>query len=140
MTAAVNALTRIVLISFRFLWIRALAILTRAGRQRLAQAEAMVVFDPGMRNGIPTIKGTRVGVYEAAGFAKMEGIDVTLEHYLTLNREMVELAIIYAKAHPVFRRYPRRRNIPGRRLVSRTFTSFKDLEKQAGSHLDEVSH
>ena len=92
------------------------------GLNRLIDARLRVVEDPDMRGGIPTIRGTRVGVYEAAGSLAGDGMDMALEDYPTLRREDLEAAAIYAKAYPITARmrragYKPTSGIPGRRLI-----------------------
>ena len=57
-----------------------------AGLNRLIHARSRVVEDPDIRGGIPTIRGTRVGVREAAGSLAGDGIDMALEDYPSLSR------------------------------------------------------
>lgn len=107
------------------------------GLNRLIDARPRVVEDPDMRGGIPTIRGTRVGVYEAAGSLAGYGMDIALEDCPALRREDLEYAAIYAKAYPIAARMLAARmlaarmrragckptsGMPGRRLI---------LEKEA---------
>ena len=92
------------------------------GLNKLIDARSRVVEDPDMRGGIPTIRGTRVCVYEAAGSLAGDGIDIALEDYPTLRREDLEAAAVYAKAYPISARMRREatkpiNDIPGRRLI-----------------------
>ena len=68
---------------------------------KLLMAEARVVEDPDIRAGIPTIIGTRISPYEAAGMARVDGIDGARKAYPSLTREDIELAMLYAKANPL---------------------------------------
>ena len=70
-----------------------------AGLNRLIHARSRVVEDPDIRGGIPTIRGTRVGVREAASSLAGDGIDMAIEDYPSLNREDFEAAALYAKAY-----------------------------------------
>ncbi|WP_417809906.1 DUF433 domain-containing protein [Thioclava sp.] len=67
----------------------------------LAGAEAAVIFNPEIRGGLPVMRGTRIGVYEAADLYKVEPIPYILENFPTLTEEHLEQASIYAKAHPL---------------------------------------
>lgn len=67
----------------------------------LVSAEAAVVFNSDIRGGLPVMRGTRIGVYEAADLYKVEPIQYILENFPTLTREHLELASLYAKAHPL---------------------------------------
>ena len=96
-----------------------------AGLNRLMDAHRRVVEDPDIRGGIPTIHGTRIGVYEIAGLSLNEEVDTILEHYPRLCHKDVEAASLYAKAYPIRRRKPdteaqRAKAYPGSRLVSET--------------------
>ena len=70
------------------------------GLRRWIEAENRIVENPNMRGGIPTIRGTRVGVYEVAGYVEVEGMDVVLKHYPSLTRKDLEAAAMFAKAFP----------------------------------------
>lgn len=67
------------------------------GLNRLIDARPRVMEDPDMRGGIPTIRGTRVGVYEAAGSLAGDGMDIALEDCPALHREDLEYAAIYSE-------------------------------------------
>lgn len=89
------------------------------------EARSLFVEDQDIRGGIPVIRGTRIGVYEAAGYLASNGMEIALEDYPALRKEDLEAAEIYAKACPRTggMRGARRngpREIPGRRLVSET--------------------
>jgi uncharacterized protein (DUF433 family) len=66
----------------------------------LASAEAAVIFNPDIRGGLPVMRGTRIGVYEAADLCKVETAQYILENFPTLTEEHLEQASLYAKAHP----------------------------------------
>jgi len=70
----------------------------------LAAAEAEVISDPGIRGGLPVIRGTRIGVYEIADFCKAETDDYILEQFPSLTLKLLEHAKLYANAHPLPRR------------------------------------
>lgn len=70
---------------------------------RLDRARRMVAIDPHIRGGEPVIRGTRIGVYEVAAMAKGasdQEIEEILAGYPTLKREHLDLALLYAAAHP----------------------------------------
>lgn len=69
----------------------------------LASAEAAVIFNPDIRGGLPVMRGTRIGVYEAADLYKVEPIQYILENFPTLTKEHLEKASLYEKAHPLKR-------------------------------------
>ena len=88
---------------------------------KLWLAESRIVEDPDIRGGIPTIKGTRISPYEAAGMARADGIDSAMETYPSLSRDDFEMATLYAKAKPL-RGRPKKEDDwrKGWRLVSET--------------------
>ena len=94
----------------------------------LAKAEKAVVIDPGIRGGIPVIRGTRIGVYEVADLLKGSSVDDVLEDFPSLTPESIESARLYAKAHPRPGR-PRRMPTPtareGSREIKRTRIGLK---------------
>jgi uncharacterized protein (DUF433 family) len=75
-----------------------------ATRQRLAlydRARELVVKDPAIMGGTPTIRGTRITAQSILG--RLEGgdsVESVLEDYPYLDRETVEAAALYAKANP----------------------------------------
>lgn len=74
---------------------------TLAEHDKLTRARAAVVEDPEILGGTPVIKGTRVPVYDVAASATA-GVPMRQlqEAYPSLTRELIELAILYAKATP----------------------------------------
>lgn len=69
----------------------------------LERAKKMVVRSPSIRGGEPLIRGTRIGVYEVAAMVEQASereIEEILSGYPTLKREHLELARVYAVAHP----------------------------------------
>ena len=94
-----------------------------AGLNKWLAAQRRVVRDPDIRGGIRTIRGTRIGVYEAAGALAADGMDAVLECFPTLGREDLEAAALYAKVYPMMGR-PRKRPLssihPNLRAVSET--------------------
>ena len=79
--------------------------LTRAF-MKLEWAKGKVVEDPNVRGGLPTIRGSRVSVYEIVDILKGDGMEICLETFIALNAKDIEAADIYAKAIP-------RQRIPG---------------------------
>jgi uncharacterized protein (DUF433 family) len=80
--------------------------------QRLNAARAQVSIDGEILSGTPTIRGTRVPVYDvAASVAAGNPIERILSSYPGLNREQVELAALFAEANPQ-RGRPRQRVVP----------------------------
>jgi uncharacterized protein (DUF433 family) len=74
---------------------------TLAEHDKLTRARAAVTEDSEILGGTPVIKGTRVPVYDVAASAAA-GVPMRQlqEAYPSLTRELVELAILYAKATP----------------------------------------
>ena len=93
-----------------------------AGLKKLIRARDNIVEDPNMRGGIPTIRGTRIGVYEISSLRKNEDLVTILKHYPSLWREHVELATLYEKAYPIIRNNtsrakPSAKDYPGSRMI-----------------------
>ena len=89
------------------------------GLGRWVEAKSLIVENPNMRGGIPTIRGTRVGVHEVAGYMEIESMDEILRHYPTLTRKDLEAAAMFAKAFP--RPTPRRILRPDRKFLVSEF-------------------
>lgn len=71
-----------------------------AGLRSLHEAEALVSADAGTLRGEPCIKGTRIPVYgvaELVAATKPSGAKLA---YSKLTKAQIDLACIYAKAHP----------------------------------------
>ena len=80
--------------------------------QRLNAARAQVSMDGEILSGTPTIRGTRVPVYDvAASVSACMPMERILSSYPGLNREQVELAALFAEANPQ-RGRPRQRIVP----------------------------
>ncbi|MBB4267875.1 DUF433 domain-containing protein [Roseospira visakhapatnamensis] len=76
--------------------------------RRLAAARARVVEDPAILGGAPVVKGTRVPVHDlAASVATGLSRERILSAYPGLDAETLDLAVLYAEAHPA-RGRPRR--------------------------------
>lgn len=72
-----------------------------ARRERLEAARAAVVEDPAILGGTPVLLGTRVPVHDvAASIERRLPLERVLDAYPGLTSEAVELARLYAKAHP----------------------------------------
>ena len=87
---------------------------------RLNAARAQVSVDDEILSGTPVIKGTRVPVYDvAASVAAGIPMDRILSSYPSINREQVELAVLYVDANPQ-RGRPRQRMVPpaGAKMIS----------------------
>jgi uncharacterized protein (DUF433 family) len=70
------------------------------GLRNLAAANRRISVDPDIRNGMPVVRGTRIGVFEVTDAIAQDGIDAALEDFPALTRDDVEAATIYAQAHP----------------------------------------
>jgi uncharacterized protein (DUF433 family) len=69
----------------------------------LDRANKIVTTNSHIRGGEPVIRGTRIGVYEVAAMAEGASdkeIEEILDGYPTLKREHLDLARMYAAAHP----------------------------------------
>lgn len=74
---------------------------TKDRLERLAEACTMVTSDPEILGGIPIVCGTRVPVHDvAACVAAGTPFNDILRHYPSLRADQIELAAIYAQAHP----------------------------------------
>jgi uncharacterized protein (DUF433 family) len=88
--------------------------------QRLNAARAQVSMDDEILGGTPTVRGTRVPVYDvAASVAAGNPMERILSAYPSLNREQVDLAALFAEANPQ-RGRPRQRIVPpsGMKVIS----------------------
>lgn len=74
---------------------------TLAEHDKLTLARAAVIEDPGILSGTPVVKGTRVPAYDVAA-AVAAGVPMCelQETYPSLTPELIELAVLYAKATP----------------------------------------
>jgi len=97
---------------------------------RLEKARAQVIVDPEILSGTPVIKGTRVPVYDvAASMAAGIPMERILACYPSLNREQVELAALYAEAHPS-PQGPARRTVPplGAKIISSSRRNLRSAQ------------
>jgi uncharacterized protein (DUF433 family) len=77
--------------------------------KQLGRIEGMVVNDPEIMRGTPVFKGTRIPVDLVADMlAQGATAEEILEGYSTLNKEKINIAPLYMRAHP-------RRGRPSRR-------------------------
>ena len=84
----------------------------KEGMDRLVAARDMVVCDPEILSGTPSICGTRIPVHDiGAAVAAGVRMEELLDSYPALNREKIELAAIYTAANPS-RGRPRMTEIP----------------------------
>ena len=74
---------------------------TLTGHDKLTQAREAIVEDPDILGGTPVIKGTRVPVHDiAASAAAGISSERIKAAYPSLTSELIELALLYAKATP----------------------------------------
>lgn len=74
---------------------------TRRRLDLYARARDLIVSDPEIMGGTPTIRGTRITAQAILGRLESgDTIDSILDDYPYLNQEMVETAALYAKANP----------------------------------------
>ena len=75
-----------------------------AGRRRLAlydRARQIIVSNPAIMGGMPTIRGTRITAQSILGRLESgDSVESVLEDYPYLDRDAVEAAALYAKANP----------------------------------------
>lgn len=99
---------------------------TADGYERLREAEAAVSRDAEVMSGIDVLRGTRVPVYDVAASAGSgEPIERIRDAYPSLTERQIQLAIVYATAHPQ-RGRPRGTALPagtrhlGHKVIRRT--------------------
>ena len=93
------------------------------GLNKWAEARERVVRDPDIRGGMPVLRGTRVGVYEAADALAGDGLDAALKYLPSLCRDDFEAAALFARVYPRTRRH--RSNDDGRRLIDRQIVDIR---------------
>ena len=75
-----------------------------AARRRLAlydRARQIIVTNPAIMGGMPTIRGTRITAQSILGRLESgDSVESVLEDYPYLDRDAVEAAALYAKANP----------------------------------------
>jgi uncharacterized protein (DUF433 family) len=88
--------------------------------RELRRAERLITTDPETMGGNPVFRGTRVPVHLIDEKLRLgETVERLREDYPRVSEEMIQLAPIYAAAHPL-RGRPRKKRWPGWRLVSTT--------------------
>lgn len=78
-------------------------IIERAGTcyMRLREAEAAVSSDPAVMSGTEVLRGTRVPVHDVAASASAGAtVEEIRDAYPSLSEQQVNLAVVYAAAHP----------------------------------------
>jgi len=76
--------------------------------EQLAEAEALVEQDSDVLGGVPVFRGTRIPVYDIAGaLEEGESRKDLLHGYPRLTDRALDLALIYARAHPMRGRPPK---------------------------------
>lgn len=75
-----------------------------AGLNKLTEARSWVIEDPDVRLGLPTVRGTRIGIYEAACYAAEDDLEAVLENFPSLSREALGAAALFKRACPSFKR------------------------------------
>ena len=74
---------------------------TTARHEALVRAREQVVEDPDVLGGLPILRGTRIPVHDiAAAVAAGQSVDRIKQAYSGLDDESIELAALYAEAHP----------------------------------------
>jgi uncharacterized protein (DUF433 family) len=89
------------------------------GLRALYEAEAAVAIKAGIMGGELCLKGTRIPVHLLGRIALAHGVDEAHATYPFLQRRQVELAQLYARAHPSKGRPKRIVPPAGARVVSR---------------------
>ena len=75
-----------------------------AGLNRLTWARSWVSEDPDVRLGLPTVRGTRIGIYEAACYAAEDDLEAVLEEFPSLSHEALKAAAVFKRACPSVKR------------------------------------
>jgi uncharacterized protein (DUF433 family) len=70
------------------------------GLRSLYEAEVSIEKNRAIMQGEPCIKGTRIPAYVVAAIASAHGLDEALATYPSLKKHQVELARVWAAAHP----------------------------------------
>lgn len=70
------------------------------GLRRLREASSLVASDPNTLQGEPCFRGTRIPLYLVADIAKAAGVEQAKRTYAKLTKTQIELACVYAAAHP----------------------------------------
>lgn len=100
----------------------------RSRRAALERARRTVTVDPDVMDGAPCLKGMRIPVHDiAAMIANGDERSAVLKAYPQLTRERIDLAVLYAEAHPRRGRPRRRRSWRNRRPSSSRRMLLHDL-------------
>jgi uncharacterized protein (DUF433 family) len=92
----------------------------KAVMDRYKKAKEMVSVDPEIMGGMPVVRGTRIPVYLIAEMRRQgASVQEILEGYPSLTSEQIELAELYARAHPRRGPKPRTQLPKGTRLIAR---------------------
>ena len=70
--------------------------LLAAGWQMVLPRHPLIISDPDIRGGIPTLRGTRIGAIEIANQARVDTHDDIYAQYPSLTPELLAAAIGYA--------------------------------------------
>ena len=98
--------------------------------KQLRRIERLVVVNPEIMGGNPVFRGTRVPVHQVAELLnKGETVERLREDYPRVSEEMIQLAPIYAAAHPL-RGRPKKQLWHGWRLVSTTRIPLRELNEE----------
>lgn len=69
--------------------------------EALDRAKAQVATDPEIMGGAPCVAGTRIPVHDVADMvANGDSVEAVVAAYPSLTADQVELACVYATAHP----------------------------------------
>jgi uncharacterized protein (DUF433 family) len=103
---------------------------------QLQRAQEMVVEDPEIFQGLPTIRGTRIPVHDVADWMNADTPTEELrEMYPRLKKEQFDLALVYATAHPRKGR-PKSRSFPKRLQISATKKRLRNSSIRGSSHVE----
>src|SRR5262249_36891311 len=69
-------------------------------KERLADAEQLVVSNPEVLGGEPCVKGTRIPAYLVGALARKHGVVEAHATYPSLTRQTIELMALYVEAKP----------------------------------------
>lgn len=69
-------------------------------KNRLAEAEALIVRDPEILGGEPHVRGTRIPAYLVGALARKHGVVEAHKTYPSISRQKIELVALYVEANP----------------------------------------
>ncbi len=99
------------------------------GLEELNNAENNITSDPEIMQGEPCIRGTRIPAYDVAMIAKKHSIDEVKQTYPDLTDKQINLACIFAAAHPRQGR-PKTVKLPGK--SSKTVRKTVNIKQHQG--------